>query len=106
MDRNVQLAAGRRLVVQALGLVGVTIALNITAAVLKSPAVGFLAGLAGLLALTFAIVAVFRVGEQLGYSMLIRVVLAMIAVLPALNIVMLVVLYVRTTKSLRAAGVS
>jgi hypothetical protein len=106
MDRSVQLAAGRRLVVQTLGLIGLTIALNVTTVVLKSPAVGFLAGLAGLIALTFAIVAVFRVGEGLGYSMLIRVVLAMIAVLPALNIVMLVVLYVRSTKTLHAPGVS
>jgi magnesium-transporting ATPase (P-type) len=67
---------------------------------LKSPPLGFLAEFCGLIALIFTIVAVFRVGEGLGYSMLVRVVLAMVAAIPLANLVMLFVLYARARQAL------
>ena len=88
----------------SLGLIALTIVLNVAAAIAKSTAVGFFAELAGLLALTFAIVAMFRVGEPLGYSMLVRILLAMLAAIPIANIVTLVVLDVRVSRELRAVS--
>jgi len=49
-------------------------------------------------------VAVFRVGEGLGYSMFVRIVLAMVAVLPLANLIMLFVLYVRSKRALGVAS--
>ncbi len=100
MDRRVALEAAKRVVRYSLGLIALTIALNVAAALAKSSGVGFFAGLSGVIALMFAIVAMFRAGEPLGYSMFVRIVLAMLAAIPVVNIVTLVVLDVRVSRAL------
>jgi len=104
VDRSVALHAARRLVRQTIGLIFATIALNVAAVRLKSAPVGFVAELCGLIAITFGIVAVFRVGEALGYSMLVRVVLALVVVIPLANLIMFFVLHARATKVLAVSG--
>lgn len=99
MDRAVAVAAAQRVVRSALGLVGLTIALNIVTAVLRSHAVGFFAELAGLLALTFSIVAVFRAADPLAYSIWLRIGLALLVAIPVANIVTLAVLDVRLRRA-------
>jgi hypothetical protein len=103
LNAAVGLYAAQRVVRQSLGLIVATIALNITAHVMKSNGVGFVAGLIGVIALSFSIVGVFRAGEALRYSMLGRIGLALLMVLPIVNVATLVVIDGRLTRRLRTA---
>lgn len=100
-----QVAAGQRLVIQGITATVAALVLNIVARFAHSPALGSLGAVVGLIALTLAIVGFLRLGEGFGYSLVLRIVLVMLAILPVVSLITLLVLNARATKMLRAAGI-
>ena len=91
-----RIASGQKLAIYAILLNFGTLALQ--------PAIGVLASLLALPALVCSVIGVFRMGDVVTRSVVLKVILVLFLIVPVLNLLVLVALSGRATTALRAGG--